>query len=50
MKDKEKQIEETANCFMCVCKPICMKTADINKEQELLSWNEYVKQYGCNRT
>ncbi len=47
MKDKEKQIEEMANCFNCVCKPVCMKTADINKEQELLSWNEYIKQYGC---
>ena len=46
MKDKE-MIEEMANCFKCVCKPICMKTADISKEQELLSWNEYIKQYGC---
>ena len=42
MKDKE-----MVNCFNCVCKPVCMKTADINKEQELLSWNEYIKQYGC---
>ena len=47
MKDKEKQIEEKADCFNCVCKPVCMKTADIDKEKELISWNEYVKQYGC---
>lgn len=47
MKDKEKQIEEMANCEKCVCKPVCMKTADIVKEQEFLSWNEYVKSYGC---
>ena len=44
---KAKQIEEMANCFKCVCKPVCMKTADISKEEELLSWNEYVKSYGC---
>ena len=46
MKDKE-MIEEMANCFKCVCKPVCMKTADVVKEQELVSWNEYIKQYGC---
>lgn len=45
MKDKE-IIEEMANCYKCVCKPVCMKTADIN-EKQMLSWNEYIKQYGC---
>ena len=45
-------IEEMASCDNCVCKVVCYERANIEeiegKESDAMkSWEEYVKQYGC---
>lgn len=37
---------EKSNCYNCICKPVCFQVRDLTTKS-LNSWNEYVKQCGC---